>query len=103
MEIQGSNSTFRASANNDFSYLTQNTLRIQYANGDSLTGNPGSLYVNYSGGAYSRLFGGGVYVNNGSNWVNIEPPGGKNAYFQQVEVCVGGESKFAYVLMSPPE
>lgn len=103
MEIQGSNSTFRASANNDFSYLTQTTLRIQYANGDSLTGNPGSLYVNYSSGAYSRLFGGGLYVNNGSNYVDVRPPYGKDAYFQQVEVCVNGEPKYAYVLMSQPE
>lgn len=92
--------SFDASLNNDFSYLTQNTLRVEYGNGDHSTLNPGSLYVNYNGGAYSRLFGGGVYVNDGSNWVNIEPPSGKDAYFQQVDVCVNGETKKAYVLMT---
>jgi hypothetical protein len=95
--------SFDASLNNDFSYLTQNTLRVEYGNGDHSTLTPGSLYVNYNSGAYSRLFGGGVYVNDGSNYVNIEPPEGKDAYFQQVEICVDSQVKIAYVLMTQPE
>lgn len=92
--------SFDASLNNDFSYLTQNTLRLEYANGDTLTGNPGTFFVNYTSGAYSNLYGGGLYLNDGSNFVQINPPSGKDAYFQQVEVCVDGQIKKAYVLMT---
>jgi len=99
----GSQVNFAASLNNDYAYLTQNTLSIEYANGDSATVNPGEAWLNYSSGAWLQLYGGGVYMNDGSNYVDIQPPSGKDAYFRQVTLCVNGESKTAYFLMTEPE
>ena len=94
-------SGFSTSQDNDFSYLTQTTLRIEYANGDYLNAVAGEMYVGYASGAYSYLFGGGLYIDNGSNFVDIRPPYGKDAYFQLTQwISLTGGIEQAYVLRS---
>lgn len=94
-----SSASFEASLNDDFSYITQNTLRIEYSNGDSATMNPSRLFLNYESGSWLDAYGGGLYMNDGSNFVQINPPFGEDAYFQQVTF---GDLSTRYVLCSPP-
>lgn len=94
-------SGFAASQNNDFSYLTQTTLRIEYANQDYFNANPGEMYVGYASGGYSYLFGGGLYVYDGSKFVDIKPPFGEDAYFQLTQwISLTGGIEQAYILRS---
>ena len=76
---------FSCSLNEDYSYLTQNTLGIFYANGDFATLVPADLQLGYSSGDWSRLYGAGLWLEKGGVYVDIRPPE-KNAYFQTVEV-----------------
>jgi hypothetical protein len=59
--------------------------------------------VGTSNGSTGRLYVGGLYLNDGNNHVTIAPPYGNDAFFQSVKVCVGGQEKTAYVLMSTPQ
>ena len=52
--------------------------------------------------SYSDYYAGGLYLDDGSNYVDIQPPG-ENCYFQPVSICVDGEALTAYVLMSTPK
>lgn len=60
-----------------------------------------NLYIKDTNGN-SNLSVANLFLDDGSSWVDIAPPG-ENCYFQEVSICVDGEAKTAYVLMSEPK
>jgi hypothetical protein len=53
------------------------------------------------GESHTNLYVGGLYLWDGSNYVDIKPPG-DDCYFQQVQFCIDAQTKTAWVLMSTP-
>ena len=68
--------------------MTINSLSLT-ENGETFTAQPNALYITGNGG--------------GSITMEVNTLQGKDAYFQQIDVCVNGEVKQAYVLMTTPE
>jgi len=67
------------------SFLDTGNIWLKFDGGNDYThGYPGYLRLQYTSGAYSNLYGGGLYINDSENWVQINPPDKKNAYFQKV-------------------
>jgi len=67
------------------SFLDTGNIWLKFDGGNDYThGYPGYLRLQYTSGAYSNLYGGGLYINDSENWVQINPPDNKNAYFQKV-------------------
>ena len=62
------------------------------------------LWVTSNGVGLSKVLGGVIEVNkdNGGRCM-IEPPANENCSFRQAKVCVNGEEKTAYILMSDPK
>jgi hypothetical protein len=75
---------------------------ISDTSGNTATLNTTGLQVHAGGGSQGKIWAGGVYVNDGGNYVNITPPG-KDAYFQSMSFCVDGTTKTAMVLMTTPD
>lgn len=87
-------------------YLENGIAGFESDNGNGITAKiyDAELWLNNTNNSsWSQLYAGGLYMNDGSNFVDIKPPDGKDAYFQQVSVCIDGETKTAYVLMTNPE
>lgn len=57
------------------------------------------------GGTPATLYPGGLYLDEGGGKVDIQCShiGNDYAYFQQVDICVGGQKKTAYFLMTTPK
>ena len=67
------------------SFLDTGNIWLKFDGGNDYThGYPGYLRLQYTSGAYSNLYGGGLYINDSENYVQINPPNNKNAYFQNV-------------------
>jgi hypothetical protein len=83
---------------------TEAGFEAKNAEGNEVTIYPAEAWLkNNSEGSWTQVYSGGIYMNDGTNFINIQNPSGKDIYFQQVTVCVGGASRTAYVLMSDPE
>jgi hypothetical protein len=109
------------SAGASFRAYASGMVRLNDGQGGTSTYTPGAFSLTQAGGgtaaltnyelsivggsanATGKLYVGGLYLNDGSNHVTIVPPYGEDAYFQSVKVCVGGQEKTAYVLMSTPQ
>jgi hypothetical protein len=63
---------------------------------------PSTVYTT-NGGSTSSWYAGGAFINNGNGRVDLTPPSnGRLAYFQPVDLCVGGQKRTAYILMTDP-
>lgn len=96
--ITSSDAGLRLTDGDNSSYLDTGNLWLEFSGGDLFHGYGGYLYLKYAGsGAYSNYYAGGAYINNGTNWVDIQPPYEENAYFQAVLL---GDMTLRYVLCS---
>jgi predicted nucleic acid-binding protein len=90
-----------AGNNNPFARLVVNGLTM-YDGGTGSYLTRTTLGITTSSQAAAFVSSAGLYAHNGANYVDIKPPAGKDAYFQLVDVCVGGVTKKAYILMTQP-
>jgi hypothetical protein len=66
------------------SFLDTGNIWLKFDYGADYThGYPGYFRLQFESGEYSNLYGGGLYINDSENWVQIDPPG-ENAFFQKV-------------------
>jgi hypothetical protein len=69
--------------------------------GQGLLNSDGVSITNNSS-AEGHMWAGGIYLYDGANYVDIQPPGA-NASFQSVSLCIDGVQKTAMVLMTNPQ
>ncbi len=64
-----------------------------------------TLFLSDGGGGSATLWPTGLTLSDGSGTIDLQcgAVSGKTAYFQSVQLCVDGQSKTAYVLMTAPE
>jgi hypothetical protein len=70
--------------NGNSSFLDTGNIWLKFDEGDDYThGYPGYFRLEFKNGDFSNLYGGGVYIEKDSVWVDIQPPT-ENCYFQKV-------------------
>ena len=86
-----------ATANSDGVFFCSNS------GGDKSTLQPAQLWLNYSG-AHTQMWGGGLYMVDSGDFVNIVPVAGKDAWFQPITyVNAGSTLETSYFLCTTPE